>query len=90
VRDVVWLHPDGREMNEGDWGYSGASTLGMLLKHKDDEVLVWFNRRSEPVVARLPEGGWQVGILSDNTASVTVADGTATLSPRSVIALIRA
>jgi glycogen operon protein len=90
VRDVVWLHPDGREMNEGDWGYSGASTLGMLLKHKEDEVLVWFNRRSEPVVARLPEGGWQVGIHSDNTASVAVSDGTATLTPRSVIALVRA
>jgi glycogen operon protein len=90
IRDVVWLHPDGREMNDGDWNDSGASVLGMHLRHKDDEVLVWFNRRVEPVVARLPEGGWQVGILSDNTASVAVADGTATLSPRSVIALIRA
>ena len=90
IRDVVWLHPDGREMNEGDWNDSGASVLGMHLRHKDDEVLVWFNRRVEPVVARLPEGGWQVGILSDATASVPVADGTATLSPRSVIALVRA
>jgi glycogen operon protein len=90
IRDVVWLHPDGREMNDGDWNDSGASVLGMHLRHKDDEVLVWFNRRVEPVVARLPEGGWQVGILSDNAASVPVADGTATLSPRSVIALIRA
>ena len=90
IRDVVWLHPDGREMNEGDWNDSGASVLGMHLRHKDDEVLVWFNRRVEPVVARLPEGGWQVGILSDATASVPVSDGTATLSPRSVIALVRA
>jgi len=89
VRDVVWLHQDGREMNEGDWGWSGASVLGMHLTHKDDQVLVWFNRRSEPVVARLPEGGWQVGILSDNTASVAVSDGTATLTPRSVVALVR-
>ena len=54
IRDVVWLHPDGREMNEGDWNDSGASVLGMHLRHKDDEVLVWFNRRVEPVVARLP------------------------------------
>jgi glycogen operon protein len=90
IRDVVWLHPDGREMNDGDWNDSGASVLGMHLRHKDDEVLVWFNRRVEPVVARLPDGGWQVGILSDNTASVPVADGTATLSPRSVVALVRA
>jgi glycogen operon protein len=90
IRDVVWLHPDGREMNDGDWNDSGASVLGMHLRHKDDEVLVWFNRRVEPVVARLPDGGWQVGILSDSTASVPVADGTATLSPRSVVALVRA
>ncbi|WP_244488263.1 glycogen debranching protein GlgX [Devosia sp. Root436] len=89
VRDVVWLHPDGREMNEGDWDYSGASVLGMHLTHKDDEVLVWFNRRTEPVVARLPEGEWQVGILSDNSASVVLSEGTATLTSRSVVALVR-
>jgi glycogen operon protein len=90
VRDVVWLHPDGREMNEGDWNDSSASVLGMHLRHKDDEVLVWFNRRVEPVVARLPEGGWAVGILSDSTASVALSEGTATLTPRSVVALVRA
>ncbi|MCY1382899.1 hypothetical protein D9M69_709690 [compost metagenome] len=61
----------------------------MHLRHKDDDVLVWFNRRSEPVVARLPEGGWAVGILSDSTASVVLSEGTATLTPRSVVALVR-
>lgn len=89
MRDVVWLHPDGREMNEGDWNDWSASVLGMHLRHKDDELLVWFNRRAEPVVARLPEGGWEVGILSDNTATVAIGDGTATLTPRSVVALVR-
>src|SRR5688572_24172153 len=67
VRDVVWLHPDGREMNEGDWRDSAASVLGMQLTNKDDQVLVWFNRRTEPVVARLPEGTWAVGIQSDSS-----------------------
>ncbi|KKC34922.1 glycogen debranching protein GlgX [Devosia psychrophila] len=90
VRDVVWLHPDGREMNEGDWNDWSASVLGMHLRNKDDEVLVWFNRRVEPVVARLPEGGWTVGIESDAMGKVAVADGTATLTPRSVVALVRA
>ncbi len=89
VRDVVWLHPEGREMTEDDWRQSGASVLGMHLMHKDDDVLVWFNRRTEPVVARLPEGGWQVGILSDNMAEVAITEGTATLTPRSVVALVR-
>ncbi|HWU16088.1 MAG TPA: glycogen debranching protein GlgX [Devosia sp.] len=89
VRDVVWLHPDGREMNEGDWRDSAASVLGMHLTNKDDQVLVWFNRRAEPVVARLPEGNWAVGVQSDNSAEVAFTEGTATLTPRSVVALVR-
>lgn len=90
VRDVVWLHPDGREMNEGDWRDSAASVLGMQLTNKDDQVLVWFNRRTEPVVARLPEGTWAVGIQSDSSAEIAFSEGTATLTPRSVVALVRA
>jgi len=90
VRDVVWLHPDGREMNEGDWTDSGASALGMLLRHKDDTVLVWFNRRIEPVVARLPEGEWSLGIVSDDLGEVAFAEHTAVLPPRSVVALVPA
>ncbi len=90
VRDVVWLHPDGREMNEGDWRDSAASVLGMHLTNKDDQVLVWFNRRTEPVVARLPEGNWAVGVQSDNSAEVAFSEGTAMLTPRSVVALVRA
>ncbi|WP_354041101.1 glycogen debranching protein GlgX [Devosia sp. UYZn731] len=89
IRDVVWLHPDGREMNEGDWQESGASVLGMQLRTKDDEVLVWFNRRTEPVVARMPEGDWVVGIESDDQADVAFSEGTVTLTPRSVVALVR-
>lgn len=89
VRDVVWLHPDGREMNDGDWNDSGASVLGMHLRDQDDEVLVWFNRRIEPVVARLPEGDWSVGLQSEDGSDVPIQDGTATLPPRSVVALIR-
>ncbi|UJW86877.1 glycogen debranching protein GlgX [Devosia sp. SL43] len=90
IRDVVWLHPDGREMNEADWNDSSGSVLGMHLRHKDDEILVWFNRRVEPVVARLPEGDWAVGVLSDNMATVVLSEATATLTPRSVVALVRA
>ncbi|WP_338720096.1 glycogen debranching protein GlgX [Devosia sp. XK-2] len=89
VRDVVWRHPEGREMTEGDWNAGGASVLGMQLRHKDDEVLVWFNRRIEPVVARLPEGEWAVGLQSDDSAEVQFTEGTATLPPRSVVALVR-
>jgi isoamylase len=30
-KDVVWLHPDGREMTEADWSVPGSHVLGMLL-----------------------------------------------------------
>lgn len=88
MRDVVWLHPDAREMNEGDWNDAGASVLGMLLRHKEDQVLVWFNRRIEPVVAHLPDGKWQIGIQSEAGVDVPLTGSTATLPPRSVVALI--
>ncbi len=89
VRDVVWLHPEGRELNDGDWNDSAASVLGMHLNAGGDEILVWFNRRAEPVPAKLPEGGWQVGIVSDDAAPVAIEGESATLPARSVVALVR-
>ena len=89
VRDVIWLHPDGREMNEQDWNEASASVLGMQLAQGDDELIVWFNRRVEPVLARLPEGYWTVGIVSDDRAVLPLADRAATLPPRSVVVLVR-
>lgn len=88
VRDVIWLHPDGREMTEADWTESSASVLGMLLSVGGDTVLVWFNRRMEQVPAKLPAGAWQVGMSSDDKAETTVAHGAVPLPPRSVLALI--
>jgi glycogen operon protein len=90
VRDVAWLHPDGREMNEGDWGDAGASVLGMHLRTSADEVLVWFNRRVDTVHARLPPGNWDVGLVSDPEAQPNTEGWVVDLPPRSVVALVRA
>ena len=89
IRDVTWLHPDGREMTDQDWNEDSASVLGMWLQSASDELIVWFNRRMEPVLAHLPEGPWQIGLLSDDQAVLSVADGAATLPPRSVVVLVR-
>ncbi len=89
VRDVTWLHPDGREMSEHDWNDASASVLGMHLVQGDDDLIVWFNRRIDPVLARLPEGYWKVGIVSDDRAVLPLADRAATLPPRSVVVLVR-
>jgi len=91
VRDVVWLHPDGREMTEGDWRDSGGSVLGMQLDIGEDEMIVWFNRRAEDVPAHLPEHeqGWSVALVSDDKAEVALEeDGTVILPPRSVLVLV--
>jgi glycogen operon protein len=88
-RDVIWLHPEGREMSEGDWHDAGASVIGMQLRHEDDEVLVWYNRRIDAVEAQLPEGDWAIGIQSDADAEVSIENGVANLPPRSVVALVR-
>jgi glycogen operon protein len=89
IRDVAWLHPKGREMSEADWSEQGASVLGMHLNTADDEVLVWFNRRTERVTAQLPQGAWDVGLVSDSAAETALAGGKVTLPPRSVVALVR-
>ena len=93
IRDVTWLHPDGREMSESDWHDAGASVLGMWLDIGDDEVLVWFNRRAEEVKAMLParDEVWSVGLVSDAEAEVVVAeDGSVTLPARSVVVMVPA
>jgi glycogen operon protein len=88
-RDAVWLHPEGREMGQGDWEDAAASVLGLWLSAPADEVLVWFNRRAEPVEAQLPEGGWTVGLCSDAEAEVLIEPGRVMLPLRSVVALVR-
>jgi glycogen operon protein len=87
-RDVVWWQPDGREMNEGDWGDPHASVLGMELRSGGDHVLVWFNRRGEPAPVKLPKGGWLLGLISDDKATVGFRAGEAVLPPRSVVVLL--
>ena len=68
LRDVVWRHPEQREMRAEDWQEDAARTLGMHLDVKGDELLVWLNRWIHPVQVFCPlprsGGAWQVGIAS--------------------------
>ncbi len=83
LNDIVWLHPDGRPMEEGDWQAGGAQ-LGMYLNGHgiagpnatgqrivDDHFLLYFNGAAEPVDVRLPPeeyaAAWDVAI--DTAAS---------------------
>jgi glycogen operon protein len=90
LRDVAWLHQQGREMNHDDWNNSGQSVLGMHLRTATDEVLVWFNRHAEGVQAILPPGPWAIGLISDDKTPAAFTGNTLLLPPRSVVALLRA
>ena len=66
-RDVIWWHPDGREMETPDWD-ARPGAVGMLLtrsspegseKTPDESLLVLFNRNAELAAFRLPPGRWQ-------------------------------
>lgn len=88
-RDVVWLHPEGREMTTHDWETSPADVLGMQLTVEADRILVWFNRAAEPVVARLPDesNAWGVLLSSNRMNPSDPGAGRIGLPPRSVTVL---
>ncbi len=67
LNDIVWLHPDGRPMEDGDWTADGARALGMYLNghgipstdatgnHITDlHALLYFNGGTDPVQLTLP------------------------------------
>ena len=67
LNDIVWLHPDGRPMEDGDWTAQGAQSLGMYLNGQgiqgadirgqdvvDDHFLLYFNAGADPVTLKLP------------------------------------
>ncbi len=90
VRDVVWLHPEGCEMEDADWHADGAVVFGMHLTLADDDVLVWLNRGGDPVEVLLPEreSGWEIALASSSGSAEPAA--ALDLPPRTVVALVPA
>ncbi|MDZ4700418.1 MAG: glycogen debranching protein GlgX [Rhodothermales bacterium] len=100
-RDVIWWHPAGREMDNGDWSDANLQTLGMLLNGshinsvdargntlRDDTFMVWLNAAGHAVSAKLPNGSARM-----TTPWVTVdpldeaAPPAATYSPGEMIVI---
>jgi glycogen operon protein len=64
--DVLWWHPEGREMQQADWHDDDLRAFGYLLRgtdlepdpqgqpRRDDSFLVLMNQGSEPVPFELP------------------------------------
>jgi isoamylase len=69
VKDVVWLRPDGREMDRHDWADPHIRVLGICLsgeaglthltargeQEPDDTFLIFMNAWRQPVSFRMPE-----------------------------------
>ena len=67
VKDVMWWHPDGREMSDEDWHDPDQMAFGMLLRGdriydvdpsgrliRDDTCLILFNGSQETLTFKLP------------------------------------
>jgi glycogen operon protein len=67
VRDIVWLRPDGHEMNEAEWRDGRVRSLGVLLNGTqisepdergqrivDDTFLLLMNANGQPLPFQLP------------------------------------
>lgn len=68
IKDIIWLKPDGCEMNDEEWNNSYARSLGMFLAGKglqdmdeegrylhDSDLLIFFNAHHEDVDFTIPE-----------------------------------
>ncbi len=65
TRDVIWLRPDGKEMDNGSWANPAARSIGVMLGDIPARVLILVNAYHEALPFRLPNGGrpyWRVRI----------------------------
>jgi glycogen operon protein len=71
-KDLVWLHPDGREMSGDDWADNELSVVGMLVTGDplrspgprgeqlwDSSFLTWLNAEADPVKVTMPVADWE-------------------------------
>ncbi len=71
-KDLVWLHPSGREMTGDDWADNELAVVGMLVtgdplrspgprgeQQWDSSFLIWLNAEAEPVTVSLPDDHWE-------------------------------
>ena len=70
-KDLVWIHPSGREMDGDDWYDDDLRVIGMFVsgdplrspgprgeQQRDASFLLWFNGSESPCEVCLPENQW--------------------------------
>ena len=71
IKDLVWVHPDGREMSTDDWNDDSCRTVGMFLNGaplrypgprgeqvRDKSFMIWLNAGTDDVKLTLPDNQW--------------------------------
>ncbi|WP_307861977.1 glycogen debranching protein GlgX [Nocardioides sp. SYSU D00065] len=71
IKDLIWVHPSGREMAAEDWNDDSCCTFGMFLNGaplrspgprgeqvRDRSFLIWLNAGPHDVDLTLPESQW--------------------------------
>ena len=59
-----WLHPEGREMAEGDWGDEGLRLFGLDWRPPEGPRLLILLNAGDDATFRLPEGAWRLRLDS--------------------------
>jgi len=82
LRDIAWLSPPGREMNDGDW--QDQSNVFACAFHDAPRYLLLLNAGAEPIRFTLPEsegGPWRVLLdtaFADGDSDAVFNPGAAT------------
>jgi glycogen debranching enzyme GlgX len=98
IKDLVWVHPEGREMSTEDWNDDSVRTVGMFLNGaplrypgprgeqiRDKSFMIWLNAGADDVKLVLPDNQWVHHgevVLSTNA---DVAEGTPVLAGASLL-----
>jgi glycogen operon protein len=82
-KDVTWLRPDGKEMEQADWDNGLAKCFGIMLSSIEDAtLLIIMNSHYEDVSVTLPNlgdaSGWRLLV---DTARGIVENGEAAVRP---------
>ena len=90
AKDIVWLHPQGREMTDDEWNQGFARSLGAHLSGRglterdefgkpveDDDLLLLLNAHDEEIQFRLPDSNaepWHARVDTDSETGVPAQD----------------
>jgi glycogen operon protein len=74
VRDLVWLHPSGREMTAGDWEADGAAAVAALYDGRalgEGRLLLLLNMDADPCTFVIPaKRRWTVSLTTTDLARI--------------------